>query len=97
MTNRNSNVDENDFQALDRLARAVTPLSMRPMSPTMRRRWKVAQRGRPRKPAAAKAVPPTITLEPQLLKRIDARTRKTGVSRSRFLADAARRALARIA
>jgi len=96
MATRKQNVDENDFEALDRMARTVTPELMRPMSPVMRRRWKAAKRGRPRKPAEAKAVPTMITLEPDLLRRIDACTRKTGVSRSRFLAQAARQALKRV-
>jgi hypothetical protein len=48
-------IDENDFQALDRLARGLTSEKMRPLSGAMRRRWQAAKRGRPRKSPAAKA------------------------------------------
>jgi hypothetical protein len=90
-------IDENDFEALDRLARSLTPERMRPLSPEMRRRWEAAVRGRPRKAPGTKAVPTMITVEPALLKRIDAGARKAGVSRSQFLANAARRELDQLA
>jgi hypothetical protein len=93
MARQNPKIDENDFQALDRLARTLTPQQMRPLSPAMGRRWEAAKRGRPRKPPATKAVPTMITVEPRLLKRIDAGARKAGLSRSQFLAHAARREL----
>lgn len=86
-------IDENDFAALDRLARGITPEKMRPLSPAMRRRWEAARRGRPRKPVGAKALPTMITVEPKLLRLIDAQARKAGLSRSQFLAQAARREL----
>ena len=86
-------IDENDFEALDRLARRLTPEKMRPLSGVMRRRWRAAKRGRPRKLPAAKAVPTMITVEPKLLKRIDSRARRQGLSRSQFLANAVRREL----
>jgi hypothetical protein len=84
---------ENDFEALDRLARSITPADMRPLSPAMRKRWVAPKRGRPRKPPGTKAVPTMITLEPQLLRLIDHSARQAGISRSQFLADAARRRL----
>ena len=90
-------IDENDFEALDRLARGLTPESMRPLSPAMCRRWQAAKRGRPRKAPGAKAIPTMITVEPRLLKRIDVQARKAGVSRSQFLANAARRELSLVA
>jgi hypothetical protein len=93
MNKNRPKVDSNDFAALDRLARAVTPEAMRPMHADMRRRWQAAKRGRPRKVLGTKAVPTMITVEPRLLKRIDTAARKAGVSRSRFLADAASREL----
>jgi hypothetical protein len=86
-------IDEDDFEALDRLARSLTPEQMRPLSSTMRRRWQAAKRGRPRKAPGTKAVPTMITVEPGLLRRIDLVARSQGVSRSQFLADAARRQL----
>jgi Ribbon-helix-helix protein, copG family len=86
-------IDEDDFAALDRLARSLTAGDMRPLSKTMRKRWQAAKRGRPRKSPAAKAVPTMITVEPKLLKRIDNRARRQGLSRSQFLANAARREL----
>lgn len=93
MARKQPHINENDFDALDRLARSITPKKMRPMSPTMRRRWEAAKRGRPRKSPGTKAVPTMITVEPRLLKLIDASARETGVSRSQFLANAARREL----
>ena len=86
-------IDENDFEALDRLARSLTPEKMRPLSPAMHRRWQAAKRGRPRKSPGTKAVPTMITVEPKLLMRIDAGAKKARLSRSQFLANAARRAL----
>ena len=83
-------IDEDDFEALDRLARSISPAMMRPLSPEMRRRWEAARRGRPRKAPEEKAIPTMITVEPDLLKQIDAATRKAGVSRSQFFAVAAR-------
>lgn len=82
-------IDENDFEALDRLARSVTLESLRPLSPAMRRRWEAAKRagrGRPRKPEGAKAVPTLITVDPELLKKIDAYAKKNGISRSQLFA-----------
>ncbi|MGA2496618.1 MAG: ribbon-helix-helix protein, CopG family [Tepidisphaeraceae bacterium] len=93
MATRNPKIDENDFDALDKLARSMTPEKMRPLSPAMRRRWEVAKRGRPRKSPGTKAVPTMITIDPKLLKRIDAGARSAGLSRSQFLANAARREL----
>lgn len=84
---------EDDFEALDRLAQSITPEKMRPLSGEMRRRWQDAKRGRPRKAPGTKAVPTMITVEPELLKRIDLVARSKGVSRSQFLANAARREL----
>jgi hypothetical protein len=86
-------VDEDDFAGLERLANSITPEKTRPMSTDMQQRWKAAKRGRPPKAPGTKAVPTMITLEPGLLKRIDARARRIGVSRSQFLADAARKNL----
>ena len=85
--------DENDFAALDKMARQITPEQMRPLSPALRRRWKAAKRGRPPKAPGTKAVPTMITLDPLLLKKIDSRARSTGMSRSQFLAHAARHQL----
>ena len=93
MAKNKQKIDENDFEALDRLAHSITPEAMRPLSPSMRRRWQAGKRGRPRKSPGTKAVPTMITVEPGLLRQIDAGARKAGVSRSQFLAKAARREL----
>lgn len=97
MIKNKQKIDENDFEALDRLARGLTPEKMRPLSPAMHHRWEAAKRGRPRKAPGTKAVPTMITVEPRLLKRIDAEARKAGLSRSQFLANAARRELSLVA
>src|SRR5436190_601843 len=81
--------------ALEKLAHQITPKKMRPLRPAMRRRWKAAKRGRPPKAPGLKAVPTMITLDPSLLKQIDSRAQTVGMSRSQFLAQAARRQLRR--
>ena len=86
-------IDEDDFEALDRLAHSVTFENTRPLSPAQRRRWEAAKRtgrGRPRKLPGTKAVPTLITVEPKLLKQIDAYAKAAGVSRSQLFSDAAR-------
>ena len=93
MAKMKKKIDEDDFASLDQLARSVTPETMRPLSRKMRQRWNAAKRGRPRKASGTKAVPTMITLEPKLLRKIDAGARKAGLSRSQFLAEAARREL----
>lgn len=55
-TKQTGKTDENDFDALDRLARGATPGKLRPLSPEMRRRWEAAKRGRPKKAPGTKAV-----------------------------------------
>jgi len=83
--------DENDFEALDRLARGITPEKLRPLTAEQRARWEAAKRGRPRKAPGTKAVPTLITVEPQLLRLADAYAKKAGVSRSQLFSDAVRR------
>ena len=90
---KKTKIDENDFDALDRLARNLTPAQLRPLSPAKRQRWQAAKRGRPRKDPDTKAVPTMITVDPALLHKIDQQARRRGISRSQFLADAARREL----
>ena len=58
-------IDEADFDALDRLAHGITPETMQPLSPALRRRWQAAKRGRPRKAPGTKAVPTLITVDPR--------------------------------
>jgi hypothetical protein len=82
--------DENDFDALDRLARSITPSKLRPLTAQQEDQWKEAKRGRPKKPPGAKAVPTLITVEPRLLRRADAYAKKTGLSRSQLFSDALR-------
>jgi hypothetical protein len=91
MATKKTKTDENDFDALDRLARGITPDKLRPLTPGQRRRWEAAKRGRPRKAPGTKAVPTLITVEPQLLRRADAYAKKAGLSRSQLFADALRR------
>jgi hypothetical protein len=86
--------EENDFNALDRLAHGITPQKLRPLTPEQRQRWESAKRGRPRKAPGTKAVPTLITVEPRLLRQADAYAKKAGLSRSQLFADAVRRRLA---
>jgi hypothetical protein len=46
---KKTTTDENDFEALDRLARSITPEKLRPLTPGQRRRWQAAMRSRPNK------------------------------------------------
>ena len=87
--------DENDFEALDRLARGITPEKLRPLTPAQRRRWQAAKRGRPKKPPGTRSVPTLITVEPQLLRRVDAYAKRAGLSRSQLFSDAVRRRIER--
>jgi len=87
---RSPKVSEHDFEALDRLAHSITLDKLRPLTPAMRRRWEAAKRGRPKKAPGTKAVPTLITVEPTLLRRIDAYVKKAGISRSQLFADAVR-------
>jgi hypothetical protein len=89
-TTRTAKTNENDFQALDRTARSITPDKLRPLTPAQRVRWESAKRGRPKKPPGTKAVPTLITVEPQLLRRADAYAKKAGLSRSQLFSDALR-------
>ena len=90
MKNKKTTTDENDFEALERLAKAITPEKLRPMTPEQRGRWEAARRGRPKKAPGTKAVPTLITVEPQLLRRADAYAKKAGMSRSQLFSDALR-------
>lgn len=87
---RENKINENDFGALDRLARSITPGKLRPLTPAQRGKWEAAKRGRPRKTPGTKAVPTLITVEPQLLRRADAYAKKAGLSRSQLFSDALR-------
>jgi hypothetical protein len=90
MKAKKTKTDENNFEALDRLARSVAPERLRPLTPEQRGRWEAAKRGRPKKSPGTKAVPTLITVEPQLLRRADAYAKKAGVSRSQLFSDALR-------
>jgi hypothetical protein len=83
--------DENDYDALDRLAKSITPDKLRPLTHQQQGRWEAAKRGRPKKPPGTKAVPTLITVEPKLLRSADAFAKKTGLSRSQLFSDALRR------
>lgn len=84
--------DEDDYEALDRVARNITLDMLQPMSPRGKMLWEAAKRGRgrPRKAAADRSVPIQITMQPGLLKDIDALADKSGKSRSELIADGAR-------
>jgi hypothetical protein len=90
MSKKKTKTDENDFDALERLAQSVTPAKLRPLTPEQQGRWEAAKRGRPKKPPGAKAVPTLITVEPQLLRRADAYAKKAGLSRSQLFSEALR-------
>ena len=91
MSTKKKKTDEDDFEALDRLARSVTLEKLRPLNPEERRRWEAAKRGRPRKAPGTKAIPTLITVEPELLRRADAYAKKIGLSRSQLFSEAVRR------
>src|SRR5258706_1242792 len=82
--------DENDFEALDRLARSITPKKLRVLTTEQRSRWNAAKRGRPKKAPGTKSVPTLITVEPHLLRQLDAYAKKAGVSRSQLFSEAIR-------
>ncbi len=90
MATKKKKTDEDDFDALERLARSITPEKLRPLTPEMKRRWEAAKRGRPKKPAGTNAVPTLVTVEPQLLRRADAYAKKSGISRSQLFSEAVR-------
>ena len=89
-----SKIDENDFEALDRLAHSITLENTRSLNKRERQRWEAAKRGRPRKAPGTKAVPTLITVEPKLLKKVDAYAKKAGISRSQLFSEAVRERIA---
>ena len=91
MSTKKKKTDEDDFEALDRLAHGVTLEKLRPLNPEERRRWEAAKRGRPRKAPGTKVIPTLITVEPELLRRADAYAKKIGLSRSQLFSEAVRR------
>lgn len=90
MISRKNKTDQNDFEALDKLACGITPEKPKPLTSEQRRRWNDAKRGRPKKAPGTKAVPTLISVEPRLLQRVDAYAKKMGVSRSQLFSDAIR-------
>jgi hypothetical protein len=90
MNPKKPKTDENDFKALDRLARKITPDQLRPLTPAQQSQWDAAKRSRPKRGSAAQPVPTLITVEPRLLRRADAYARKAGLSRSQLFSDALR-------
>jgi Ribbon-helix-helix protein, copG family len=93
MIPKKNKTDENDFKALDRLARSITPKKLRVLTPEQRSRWNAAKRGRPKKAPGTKSVPTLITVEPRLLRQVDAYAKKAGVSRSQLFSEAIRQRL----
>jgi hypothetical protein len=49
MAAKKTKTNENDFDAVDRLARSITPDKLRSLTPKQRGQWEAAKRGRPRK------------------------------------------------
>ena len=90
MAAKKNKTDENDFEALDRLARSIMPEKLRPLTPDQRRQWEAVKRGRPKKAPGTKAIPTLITVEPKLLKKVDAYAKKEGISRSQLFSEAVR-------
>lgn len=89
MKTKPMSTDENDFEALDRLARGIRPQDLKPLTPELRRRWEAARRAKPKRSSAArKSVPTLIAIEAKLLRRIDAYAKKAGLSRSQLISDA---------
>jgi len=88
---------DKEFEELERLARSVSPRTMRPLTAKDRVLWEWAKRskGRPRKSADERSVPVQITLEPKLLYQVDALADRTGKSRSQLIADGLRTVLRR--
>lgn len=86
MAAKSTRTDENDFEALERLARGITLEKLPPLTPAQRR----DKRGRPKKAPGTKAVPTLITVEPHLLRKVDAYAKRAGVSRSQLFSDAVR-------
>ncbi|HZL38418.1 MAG TPA: hypothetical protein VFC78_24100 [Tepidisphaeraceae bacterium] len=91
MNGKRSSTYENDFQALDRVARGITAEKLRPLTSEQRRRWEAAKRGRVKKTRSADAVPTLIAVAPRLLRRVDAYAKKAGVSRSQVFSEAVSR------
>ena len=90
MVAKKKKTDENDFKALDELARSITPEKLQPLTARQRKRWESAKRGRPKKPLGTKAIPTLITVEPRLLRRADNYAKRAGLSRSQLFSDAVR-------
>jgi hypothetical protein len=95
MANRKKVTDENDFEALDKLAHSITLEKLRPLTTEQRKQWKAAKRGRPKKALGTKAIPTLITVEPKLLKQIDAYAKNAGISRSQLFSQAAKAVLSK--
>ena len=51
MAFRKTKTDENDFEALDRLAHGIAPEKLRALTAEQRARWEAAKLGRPKKGA----------------------------------------------
>jgi len=90
MSAKKRKTQEEDFNALEKLAHAITLEKLHPLSPKQRRQWNAAKRGRPAKAPGTKAVPTLITVEPQLLHQADAYAKKAGISRSQLFSEAIR-------
>jgi hypothetical protein len=92
MHGKKTKTDENDFKALDKLARSITPDQLQPLTAVQQAQWNAAKRTK--KTSATKSVPTLITVEPRLLRRADAYAKKAGLSRSQLFSDALKKRIA---
>ncbi|MFL5405499.1 MAG: CopG family ribbon-helix-helix protein [Myxococcales bacterium] len=83
------------FEELEKLAQDTSDL--KPLSPSMRRKWEAARRtgakprpGRPRKDPKLKSRIVPVSMDPALLKEVDRYADAAGVTRSRLIAEALR-------
>jgi hypothetical protein len=86
--------DENDFDALEKLARGVTLEKLRPMNAEERKRWERARSsGLKSRTSNKPTVATVVLLDPKLVARVDAYARRAGISRSQAFDRSLRRAL----
>ena len=86
--------DENDFDALEKLARGITFEKLRPLSPEEQKRWDRAKSsGAKQGTAGRSAVATVVLLDPKLVARVDAYARRVGISRSQLFDRSLRKAL----
>ena len=58
MAAKKTKTNENDFDAMDRLAHSITPRKLRPLTPKQKVQWEAAKRGRPNQRTSEAEAPP---------------------------------------